>query len=97
MSIPSKTTVLVVVGGPGGSYTASALVRERVKCRVGGRKVSKVRRCLFMVLTDYDVSLRSAHYVIERRELVLLDIMLARACSRRCVIFCDSSTWTIHL
>ena len=30
MSIPSKTTVLVVGGGPGGSYTAAALAREGV-------------------------------------------------------------------
>lgn len=34
MSIPKKTTVLVVGGGPGGSYTASALAREGVSCVV---------------------------------------------------------------
>ena len=34
MSIPTETTVLVVGGGPGGSYTASALVREGVNCVV---------------------------------------------------------------
>ena len=34
MSIPTETTVLVVGGGPGGSYTASALVREGVSCVV---------------------------------------------------------------
>lgn len=34
MSIPEKTTVLVVGGGPGGSYTASALAREGVNCVV---------------------------------------------------------------
>lgn len=34
MSIPEQTTVLVVGGGPGGSYTASALVREGVNCVV---------------------------------------------------------------
>jgi len=28
MSIPEKTTVLVIGGGPGGSYTAAALARE---------------------------------------------------------------------
>ena len=32
MSIPTETSVLVVGGGPGGSYTASALAREGVKC-----------------------------------------------------------------
>lgn len=32
MSIPTETTVLVVGGGPGGSYTAAALAREGVKC-----------------------------------------------------------------
>lgn len=30
MSIPTETTVLVVGGGPAGSYTASALAREGV-------------------------------------------------------------------
>ena len=30
MSIPTKTTALVVGGGPGGSYTACALAREGV-------------------------------------------------------------------
>jgi heterodisulfide reductase subunit A-like polyferredoxin len=30
MSIPKKCTVLVVGGGPGGSYTASVLAREGV-------------------------------------------------------------------
>lgn len=30
MSIPVKTTVLVIGGGPGGSYTASALARDGV-------------------------------------------------------------------
>jgi flavin-dependent dehydrogenase len=30
MSIPEKTTVLVVGGGPGGSYAASALAREGI-------------------------------------------------------------------
>ena len=34
MSIPQETTVLIVGGGPGGSYTASALVREGVRCVV---------------------------------------------------------------
>ena len=29
-TIPSKTTVLVIGGGPGGSYAASALAREGV-------------------------------------------------------------------
>lgn len=28
--IPTQTTVLVVGGGPGGSYTASALAREGI-------------------------------------------------------------------
>ena len=30
MSIPSKCTVLVVGGGPGGSYAAAALARENI-------------------------------------------------------------------
>ena len=30
MPVPSKCTVLVVGGGPGGSYTASVLVREGI-------------------------------------------------------------------
>lgn len=30
MSIPEKTTVLVVGGGPGGSYTAAVLAREGI-------------------------------------------------------------------
>lgn len=34
MSIPTETTVLVVGGGPGGSYTASVLAREGIKCVV---------------------------------------------------------------
>ncbi|KAI4241067.1 MAG: hypothetical protein LQ352_007508 [Teloschistes flavicans] len=34
MSIPTETTVLVVGGGPAGSYTAAALSREGVKCVV---------------------------------------------------------------
>ena len=34
MSVPTETTVLVVGGGPGGSYTASALAREGVNCVV---------------------------------------------------------------
>ncbi|KAL8703500.1 MAG: hypothetical protein Q9201_003310 [Fulgogasparrea decipioides] len=34
MSIPTETTVLVVGGGPAGSYTAAALAREGVDCVV---------------------------------------------------------------
>ncbi|KAI4168591.1 MAG: hypothetical protein LQ343_006255 [Gyalolechia ehrenbergii] len=34
MSIPTSTTVLVVGGGPAGSYTAAALAREGVDCVV---------------------------------------------------------------
>jgi len=34
MSIPSETTVLVIGGGPGGSYAASVLAREGVSCVV---------------------------------------------------------------
>ena len=34
MSIPTETTVLVVGGGPAGSYTAAALAREGVSCVV---------------------------------------------------------------
>ena len=30
MSIPEKCTVLVVGGGPGGSYTAAVLAREGI-------------------------------------------------------------------
>lgn len=30
MEIPHKATVLVIGGGPGGSYTASALAREGI-------------------------------------------------------------------
>ncbi len=32
MSIPKETTVLIVGGGPAGSYSASVLAREGVKC-----------------------------------------------------------------
>ena len=31
MAIPEKTTVLVIGGGPGGSYSASVLAREGVE------------------------------------------------------------------
>lgn len=34
MSIPKKTTVLVIGGGPGGSYSACALAREGIDCVV---------------------------------------------------------------
>jgi flavine halogenase len=34
MAIPEKCTVLVVGGGPGGSYAASALAREGLDCVV---------------------------------------------------------------
>ncbi|KAL8734599.1 MAG: hypothetical protein Q9181_003151 [Wetmoreana brouardii] len=34
MSVPTETTVLVVGGGPAGSYTAAALAREGVDCVV---------------------------------------------------------------
>ncbi|KAL6713243.1 hypothetical protein ACLMJK_009364 [Lecanora helva] len=34
MSIPTETTVLIIGGGPGGSYTASALAREGINCVV---------------------------------------------------------------
>ena len=44
MSIPTETTVLVVGGGPGGSYTASALSREGVKCVV--LEADKFPRCV---------------------------------------------------
>lgn len=30
MSVPSSCTVLVIGGGPGGSYTAAALAREDI-------------------------------------------------------------------
>ena len=34
MAIPTETTVLVIGGGPGGSYSASVLAREGIKCVV---------------------------------------------------------------
>ena len=33
-SIPAKCKVLVIGGGPGGSYTAAALAREGIDCVV---------------------------------------------------------------
>ncbi len=95
MSIPTETTVLVVGGGPGGSYTASALVREGISCVV--LEADKFPR---FVIFGHDrfflaASLFSIAYpVMEKYELILLDIMSARVCSHQCVISCDSSTWT---
>ena len=44
MSVPTETTVLVVGGGPGGSYTASVLAREGIKCVV--LEADKFPRCV---------------------------------------------------
>lgn len=38
MSVPEKTSVLVIGGGPGGSYSASVLAREGVDVVVFGSR-----------------------------------------------------------
>ena len=52
MSIPSETTVLVIGGGPGGSYTAAVLAREGIntvllEAEVFPRYVHTIRSLLF--------------------------------------------------
>ena len=51
MSIPTETTVLVVGGGPGGSYTASALVREGASCVV--LEADRFPRCAYVFLLSH--------------------------------------------
>ena len=44
MTIPTKPTVLLIGGGPGGSYTASVLAREGIKRVV--LEAEKFPRCV---------------------------------------------------
>ena len=85
MSIPEETTVLVVGGGPGGSYTASALAREGVRCVV--LEAEKFPRydwfSHFRCLTTW---------IYHWAKSKILGTMLARACFRQSAIFYDSST-----
>lgn len=95
MSIPQETTVLIVGGGPGGSYTASALVREGVSCVV--LEADRFPRCVgpsMVTATLHSLSLTSGMTCLEQR-LNVLDTMSARVCSRRFAISCVSSTWMI--
>ncbi|KAM3080828.1 hypothetical protein ACMFMG_004782 [Clarireedia jacksonii] len=63
MSIPTETTVLVIGGGPGGSYTASALAREGInvclleaevfpRYHVGESMVASIRHFLRFIDLD---------------------------------------------
>nr|QTX15978.1 halogenase [Aspergillus westerdijkiae] len=78
MSIPSKTTVLVIGGGPGGSYTASALAREGIdtvlleaeifpRYHIGESLVASIRPLLkFIDLDDTFVSYERSSFQAEQ-------------------------------
>ena len=91
MSVPEHCTVLVVGGGPGGSYAAAALAREDID----------------VVLLEADVhpryvdprSLRLALSRANQRVFINIyysDITLVRVCYLHCAIFSALSTATIH-
>ena len=75
-SIPTRCTTLVVGGGPGGSYTASALAREGIDTVVLEADVFP-RSELCMVLDN------PGH---DSDSFLGLGIMLAKAWLRRCAI-----------
>lgn len=82
-TIPQETSVLVIGGGPAGSYAACALARE-------GVSVTVLEADIF---PRYVLPLLISH--IDWDGLVLkeiADIMSARACLRLSVHFCDSLT-----
>jgi flavin-dependent dehydrogenase len=81
MSIPQACKVLVVGGGPGGSYAASALAHEGLDVVVLESEIFPRyfdRNSLFSARIDWS--------------LLLLDIMSARACSHRFVPFSTTLT-----
>ncbi|KUL83536.1 hypothetical protein ZTR_10554 [Talaromyces verruculosus] len=72
MSIPTKTTVLVVGGGPGGSYTAAALAREGIdtvlleadifpRYHVGESMVASIRH--FLRFIDLDTTFNNHGFI----------------------------------
>ena len=90
MSIPQETTVLVIGGGPAGSYSAAALAREGVKVVVlESDKFPRYATVVFQIVL----------YVLYDRVRLLtsIDITSARACSHRFATFYDSLTWMKRL
>jgi flavin-dependent dehydrogenase len=76
LAIPSKCSVLVVGGGPGGSFTAAALAREGVD----------------VVLLELDVFPRFNMPVSRKLSYAKhLDIILERVCCHHCATFSVSS------
>lgn len=67
MTIPKQTDVIVIGGGPGGSYTACVLAREGVDCVV--LEASKFPRSSF----PFTLCMASSN-------IEAADIILARAC-----------------
>ena len=63
MTIPQKCTVLVVGGGPSGSYTASALAREGIDTVLLEAAIFP-RYCLNLIpqpMVEYSIALQTRH------------------------------------
>lgn len=108
MSIPKQCTVLVVGGGPGGSYAAAALAREGIdtvllEADVHPRYVGSFRPLWHHILSllcdlcpvPVASKINSLLHRWNKTKKSQIDIILARVCCLLCVISYVSLTATI--
>lgn len=88
MDVPAQTSVLIIGGGPAGSYAACLLAREGVNIVV--LEADKFPRYFINALLD----IGSRWNLIE---LSWKDTISERACLPLCVSICDSSNSRRHL
>ena len=81
MSVPTRCAVLVVGGGPGGSYAAAVLAREGVDVVLLEAEV----------FPRYGSGLSRSHpYSNDGPELNIIGTISARVCSHPCAAFFDT-------